>query len=328
MRARSLVLPKPPMTDLFYELDGNPVPENAVTGFFTTRDRKQIRYARFAATSRPLKGTVVVLPGHNECIEKYFETVRDIAGRGFGVAMLDWRGQGASDRLLKNPQRGYVGSFHDYAADLEQLFMDVVLPDCRGPYYILAHSAGALVALLSSPALVNRVQRMVLIAPFLELPDQRVSMKTVRRLGSALAYAGLGRAYAAWGPRKALPTPFESNLLTTDPNRYRRNTELYQAYPQLALGGPTVRWLRAAAIAAETVRDPEFMARMKIPTLIIGAGNDRVVSTRAVEHFARHIRLGSFLMIDGAKHEILQERDYYREQFLAAFDAFIPGSEE
>jgi lysophospholipase len=60
--------------------------------------------------------------------------------------------------------------------------------------------------------------------------------------------------------------------------------------------------------------------------LIIGAGSDRVVSTRAVEHFARHVRLGSFVMIDGAKHEILQEKDYYREQFLAAFDAFIPGS--
>lgn len=316
------------MTDLFYELDGNPVPENAVAGFFTTRDRKQIRFARFPATGRPLKGTVVVLPGRNECIEKYFETVRDLASRGFGVAMLDWRGQGASDRLLKNPQRGYVKSFHDYVADLEQLFTDVVLPDCRGPYYILAHSAGALVALLASAAMVNRVQRMVLIAPFLDLPDQRVSMKTVRRVGSALTYAGLGRLYAAWGPRKALPTPFEINLLTTDPDRYRRNTGLYQAYPQLALGGPTVRWLRAAAIAAEMVRDPEFMARMKVPTLIIGAGNDRVVSTRAVEHFARHIRLGSFLMIDGAKHEILQERDYFREQLLAAFDAFIPGSEE
>ncbi len=315
------------MTDLFYELDGNPVPENAFTGFLTTRDRKQIRFARFSATARPLKGTVVVLPGRNECIEKYFETVRNLTGRGFGVAMLDWRGQGASDRLLKNPQRGYVKSFQDYARDLEQLFTDVVLPDCRGPYYILAHSAGALVALLASANMVNRVQRMVLIAPFLDLPDQRVSMATVRRLGGVLTCLGLGRLYAAWGPRKALPTPFERNLLTSDPERYRRNTGLYQAYPQLALGGPTVRWLRAAAVATETVRDPEFMAAMKIPTLIIGAGNDRVVSTRAVEHFARHIRLGSFVMIDGAKHEILQEKDYYREQFLAAFDAFIPGSE-
>ncbi|TIM62928.1 MAG: alpha/beta hydrolase, partial [Mesorhizobium sp.] len=38
--------------------------------------------------------------------------------------------------------------------------------------------------------------------------------------------------------------------------------------------------------------------------------------------------LGSLLVIDGARHEILQETDFYREQFFAAFDAFIPGSDD
>jgi len=40
------------------------------------------------------------------------------------------------------------------------------------------------------------------------------------------------------------------------------------------------------------------------------------------------LRLGSLLMIDGARHEILQERDIYREPLLAAFDAFIPGTDD
>ena len=47
-----------------------------------------------------------------------------------------------------------------------------------------------------------------------------------------------------------------------------------------------------------------------------------------MEAYARHLRLGSLLMIDGARHEILQEADIYREQLLAAFDAFIPGTDE
>ena len=33
------------------------------------------------------------------------------------------------------------------------------------------------------------------------------------------------------------------------------------------------------------------------------------------------------MTIDGARHEILQEADRYREQFLAAFDAFVPGTD-
>ena len=63
-----------------------------------------------------------------------------------------------------------------------------------------------------------------------------------------------------------------------------------------------------------------------MPTLIVAAGADRVVSTKAVEAYARKLRVGSLLMIDGAEHELLQEKDIYREQLLAAFDAFIPGT--
>ena len=78
-------------------------------------------------------------------------------------------------------------------------------------------------------------------------------------------------------------------------------------------------------MAAEQVREPEFMARIGVPILVVAAGADEVVSTSAVEDYARRLRSGSLVTIDGARHEILQEADIYREQFLAAFDAFVPG---
>ncbi|UCI09148.1 alpha/beta fold hydrolase [Mesorhizobium sp. B1-1-8] len=314
------------MTDLFHQTEGNPPPEIATGGFFATRDGKKIRYGVFAAVARPLQGTVVLLAGRNECIEKYFETIRNLSDRGFAVAILDWRGQGGSSRLIRDPQRGYVRSFRDYTNDLEQFFEEIVLPDCRGPYYILAHSTGAVIALLASPSMINRVRRMVLIAPFLTLPDLPFSITAVRRVCSVFCALGLGRLYAAWGPRPKAPLPFEQNKVTSDPDRYRRNIGIYEAWPQLALGGPTIRWLRAAAAASGAISNPDFMARIQVPTLIVAAGADQVVSTKAVEAYARRLRVGSLLMIDGARHEILQEKDFYREQLLAAFDAFIPGT--
>ncbi|TIL77961.1 MAG: alpha/beta hydrolase, partial [Mesorhizobium sp.] len=166
----------------------------------------------------------------------------------------------------------------------------------------------------------------VLIAPFLTLPDLPVSISTVRRVCAAFCAIGLGRLYAAIGPRPKETTPFELNKVTSDPVRYRRNTGIYEAWPQLALGGPTIRWLKAAAEASETISDPDFMSAIQVPMLVIAAGADQVVSTKAVEAYARRLRLGSLLMIDGAHHEILQEKDLYREQLLAAFDAFIPGT--
>jgi lysophospholipase len=316
------------MTDLFYLTPGNPVPDNATAGFLTTLDGKKLRYAHFAPTGRPDSGTVVILQGRNECMEKYFETIRDLSAKGLGVATLDWRGQGGSDRLIRNLQRGYVKSFRDYEADLEQFFEEVVLPDCRGPYYILAHSTGALVALLAASSMVNRVQRMVLLTPFLGIPGQRLSMRTVRFITTVLGLLGLGRLYAAWGPPPKQSAPFDSNNLTSDPQRYRRNMSIYEAYPQLALGGPTVRWLRAASSAVIAVSKPEFMASIRIPTLIIAAGADKVVSTKAVASYTRHLRLSSLLTIDGARHELLQEADFYREQALAALHTFIPGTDD
>jgi lysophospholipase len=315
------------MDDGFFEIPGNPAPDRGTVGTFLARDRRRIRYALFRATSHPLKGTVVLLHGRNEFIEKYFETTRDLTGRGFTVATLDWRGQGGSDRMLRNREKGYIDDFRDYVRDLEQFFEEIVLPDCRGPYYVLGHSTGSLVALMAAPDLTNRVNRMLLCAPLLSLAGLPVSMKALARISGFLYGIGLGSMYLSGGPRPRETRPFADNKLTTDPRRYARNAELYDTYRQLALGGPTVAWIRAACIAIERVEDPAFMARIQIPILFVAAGADEVVSTRATEAFARRLKTGSLLTIDGARHEIWQETDLYREQLLAAFDAFIPGSD-
>ncbi len=320
--------PKRQMTDLFHEIPGNPAPERGTGGDFTAHDGKRLRYGLFPATSQPFKGTVILLNGRNECIEKYFETIRDLTARGHAVATFDWRGQGASERLLPDGHRGYVKSFEQYVRDLEAFFEQIVLPDCRGPFFMLAHSSGALIALLAAPAMANRIQRMVLVAPFLSVFGSPLSMTAIKRITTLLCWLGFGRFYAAWGPRPREGTPFETNKLTSDERRYRRNIQLYETYPELSVGGPTIAWLRAAAKASETVSDPAFTAALKVPMLIVTAGADQVVSVGDVEQLAACTRAASLLTIDGARHEILQEVDLYREQLLAAFEAFVPGSAE
>ncbi len=315
------------MTDFLYDIPGNPEPEGGVSGFFTAHDGRKLRYAYFPATGRPLKGTVVLLSGRNECIEKYFETIGDLAARGFGVATFDWRGQGASDRVIRNPAKGHIRNFEDHEHDLETFFSQIVLPDCRAPYYILAHSTGALVALLAAPSLVNRVRRMVLLAPFLAPYKSPLSMNGIRRLAAACHWIGLGRLPIPGGRDTRIAEPFAQNKVTSDSRRYQRNSLIYETYPQLATGSPTMGWVRAAGKAIARIEDPAFMARLKIPVLLIAAGADTVVSNHAIEAYAHRLRIGSMLTIHGARHELLQEADLFREQLLGAFDAFIPGSD-
>ncbi len=313
------------MSGLLFETDANPLPHGVRSGLFQTRDDKSLRYALLKAESRPTRGTVIVLQGRNEFIEKYFETMTDLAERGFTVATFDWRGQGGSHRLLRDRLRGYVRSFNDYADDLNHFLTEIVLPDCPPPYFILGHSAGALVALASLERLSSRISRMVLCAPLMGLGTQKFSDDNVRRITATLRRIGLGRIYATGG-RTLNTRPFADNPLTSDPARFMRNMQIARTHSALALGGPTIHWVWSALETARRINQPDFYKGPVAPVLIIAAGADRVVSTAVIERFVARTRNISLAVVDGARHEMLQENDFYREQVLAAFDAFIPGS--
>lgn len=315
------------MTTLRFS-ETNPAPDICADGFVETPDGFSIRYARFRTESHPAKGTVVILQGRNETIEKYFETVSDLLGAGFDVVAFDWRGQGGSQRFFSRTDAGYCDSFEQYAIDLETVFEEIVLPDCRLPYFFLGHSTGALVALYVAPSYVNRVRRMVLSAPFLGLPVSDFKRGTMRTVTKLMGFFGLGNLYVSGGSAKRLRKPFEINPLTSDPARYARNIEIPTENPDIALGGPSASWMTAVFNAIDVVSDPAHMARTTIPTLVLMAGDEGVVSNDAIAAQTGRLRSASLLTIDGARHEMLQEADAYREQLLAALYAFIPGSGE
>ena len=306
----------------------NPVPENAHAGYVETPDNMRIRFARWKATKHPTKGTVLLLHGRTECIEKLFETVEDIRKRGFEVLTFDWRGQGGSTRLLNNNLAGYIDDFEEYITDLETIFEQVALPDCKGPYYIFAHSTGGLVALLAAPRFGNKVRRMVLTSPLLGLENRSLPQTGIHYLSGIMCAFGLGESYLGGGSTPAESSRFIGNDYTSDPARFERNRQFVEDYRELAVGGTTAAWVYATCEALELVHDMDFYKQINIPSLLLIAGNERIVSNRAIESFGARLRAGSTLTIDGARHEMLQEHDHYREQVLAAFDAFIPGSDE
>ena len=306
-------------------IPANPVPDGVVTGTLKTPDGVSLRFARWAPPPGR-KGTVCLFQGRAEFIEKYFETVRDLRARGFAVATLDWRGQGGSDRKLRNSRKGHVRSFAQYQIDLETFINEVVLPDCPPPVFALAHSMGATVLLRAAYAGHRWFDRMVLLAPMIALPGMRRStlsrwsVRTMRMLG-------LGSLYVPGGDAAVMmQRPFVGNLLTSDPVRYARNIAVLEAEPPLAIGWPTVAWTDAAFRVMGEISDPGYPGRIRQPILIIAAGQDRIVSTPAIDEFSVRLRAGSHLIVPGARHELLMEQDRFRGQVLAAFDAFVPGT--
>jgi lysophospholipase len=303
----------------------NPVPENAISGTITTPDGVTLRYARWSPPAGR-KGTVCIFPGRTEFIEKYFEVVRDLRSRGFAVAVLDWRGQGLSQRFTADQRKGHVRNFDDYETDLETFVREVVLPDCPPPIFALAHSMGGLILLRSSRRGQHWFDRLVVSAPMLELYGIRFPGLT-RALAKTLRLFGMGERYVPGGDASMLQSaPFNNNPLTSDPVRYARNAAVIEAEPKLMLGMPTVAWIDSAFSAMADVSTQRFISDLRQPVLIVAAGQDTIVSTSGIEAFAMRLRTGSHLVVPGSRHEILMEQDRIRSQFWAAFDAFVPGT--
>src|ERR1051326_3137645 len=117
-----------------FPFPANPAPDGEAVGMLRTPDGVGIRFARWEPPPGR-KGTLCVFPGRAEFIEKYFEVVNDARDRGFAVAMIDWRGQGLSQRALGDRNKGNVRSFSDYDIDLETFVHEIVLPDCPPPLF-------------------------------------------------------------------------------------------------------------------------------------------------------------------------------------------------
>jgi lysophospholipase len=306
-------------------IPANPVPEDVVSGTISTPDGAKLRFARWAPPANR-KGTVCVFSGRGEYIEKYFETVRDLRDRGFAVAMVDWRGQGRSSRQLRDPRKGYVRDFADYETDVETFIREVVMPDCPPPFYALAHSMGGAVMLRLAYSGRRWFDRMVLSAPMIDLPGRTTTLP-VRMLMRGLRWIGRGGQYVPGGNDTLVgSTPFADNKLTSDPVRYARNAAILAEDPTLGLAAPTIAWADTAFRAMHGFKALNYPGRIRQPILMLAAGSDTIVSTPAIEEFAYHLRGGSQILIPGSRHEILQEQDRYRQQFWAAFDAFVPGT--
>ena len=130
---------------MLLDLAANPCPAGAQPCMVTTADGLCLR----AASWQPQKhqrGTILMLQGRAEFIEKYFETITRFLDLGFAVICFDWRGQGGSDRLLNDPMKGHIERFEDYQKDLHAIRSHYA-GLLQKPVLAFAHSMGGMVLL-------------------------------------------------------------------------------------------------------------------------------------------------------------------------------------
>ncbi len=307
---------------LFPRLE-NKAPPNIHCVEVLTQGRLKLRAA--FAVPKQAKGTILILQGRAEFIERYFEIMNDFMRNGYAVATFDWRGQGGSQRLVKNSQLGHISDFTNFDADMDAIYSRVLVAHCPKPYYALAHSTGGHMMLRALRG-KKWVERAVITSPLLGLHFKPWPEPVARGLAWMVARIGFGTAPLPGFPTQPVQSwTFENNPLTSDRKRWDRDAATLLAHPELGTGAPTYSWLRAALDSIDELQKWPKDRGPSCPTLIIMAGQDRVVNNVATKRFLDRAPGFSSLTIADSQHEILNEKSEIRQRFLAAFEAFIGG---
>jgi len=293
--------------------------------FIAGRDGKFLRIATFdPAPGTVSRGVCVVLHGQTEFIEKYVEVIGELRQRGFLVATLDWRGQGGSARALANPLKAHIGDFSQYDSDLRVFHEKVVHNLSDHPPIALAHSMGAHILLRVMHQAPNAFRAAVLSAPMLRALKRGYDVRLARGYCFMLDLLGRqGDWVLGMKERDPLRMTFADQLVSSDRARWERTQTILAQHPTLRLAGPTWGWLEAAYHSMDTIMSPGYADSIATPTLIVGAGRDRIVDVAAEREFAARLPTGQYEEIPDAEHEILMENNSVRMRFWRMFDAFV-----
>jgi alpha-beta hydrolase superfamily lysophospholipase len=117
--------------------------DSTPASFLINKQGKKVAYRSYLRG--PGLPNIVISPGRQEPMKKYYELVHDIQDANF--YLIDHQGQGESERLLKDSHKGHVIAFQDYVNDFSLWMSSHVIPGTIGkPLYLIAHSIGAAIA--------------------------------------------------------------------------------------------------------------------------------------------------------------------------------------
>ncbi len=295
-----------------------PAPRNGGAEWVDVQGGVRLRAALFRPDG-PCRGSVVLSPGRAEFIEKYFEVIEELQGRGFTVLIHDWRGQGLSDRAPPARLWGHARGWRPFISDYGRL-LETFEDRLPKPWIAVGHSMGGGLTALALAEGEERFSGAVLSAPMMCIDTGSRGLASVRRLSFLMNLAGKSRALLAPAPDPARET-FETNILTHDRARWERTMAQGASDPDLKEGGVTWGWLAFALILCERIVASRRIDKLPIPLVIVAAEEEKLVLNSASKTVAGRAPHGRYVEVPGAYHEILMETDARRALFWTEFDA-------
>ncbi len=260
------------------------------------------------------KAQIIISHGYSEQSLKYRETAYNFYQQGYSVFIVDHRGHGRSGRIGAQRYIVDVEQFADYVADFKS-FYDQMPWDRSRPLYLFGHSMGALISVAFMEKYPQSIQAAALCAPMFEPSLRGLPVSVGLGIAKLLAWLFGPDQYTIFQQRASLDNWHFKDAGTSSQPRFERYRS-DSLKEDLATGGPTNRWVIETFEAITPVTSPQQAQLLKMPIYIGIAGNDRLVKPQKMLSFCESLWQCESHLYPGSYHEIWNERDAIRHQFL------------
>ncbi len=308
----------------YLELDEYKAPKGIKSIYIPMNDGKRIRllYWKNICLEESNKGTILLQQGHNEFIEKYYETIKELLDRNFNVVSFDWRGQGLSDKMITDKRKQFIEDFCIHDSDLQFIINEIIDKNFSKPLIGIGHSMGGCILLSSLKNNEENFHKVILSAPMLGFKNEKFLMPFIDIINF---FSSKENFMLGSKPNMGKETPFSKNDLTTDEERYLRTQKLVRKNKNIRLWGITNAWAKAVKKRLQLIREKDWAEKIETEVLFINSLNDRVVSPYRNIAMSKRIKNSKIINFHSCEHEILMEKDKHRKRFWFYFDKFIKG---
>ena len=304
----------------YIELDNYKAPKGINSYFVSMDDGVKVRVCHWRNNSKESKGTILLQQGHNEFIEKYYETIQEFLDRKYCVIAFDWRGQGMSDHFLEDIHKSYIKNYKRHDQDLKFILDEIIEDNFPKPLIGIGHSMGGCLMLSAFHDHPTKFSKGILSAPMLGFKNERF----LRSASSLMNLFSKDKDYLLGSkPNMGKETPFEENDLTSDPERYDRIIKLVRKKPNIRLWGVTNAFAKAVNKRFKVIRSKGWAEKIDLNFLIINNINYRVVDSNKIKNMRNRLKNSQIIEFYETEHEIFMEKDKYRKDLWNKIDKFI-----
>lgn len=292
--------------------------------FFTNDDGKKIRYGH-AEPKGESKGTVILTTGYADFMESYFETIHDFLDRGFSVWMMDWQGQGGSERYYDDPRVPSPNAPINNVRDLHDFRHKIVKAPADKPVFLASHSMGGQMSLHYIKDNPGDFDGALLATPFVDI-QKMPPLKGALSRAFMKAACTLGMGHKRMSRKNNIVRRIKSEreiLKKKEPVRMRLHKHFADQNPSLKLGDPTFLWIRNMTARTDDLRSKKTLKSIKTPTLFAICEKDLLVNNKAIERASHIMPNAEHVVIKDGYHGLWTERQEIRDEWWSHVDRFL-----